>query len=63
MSTGMRVFLLKVTKCDAYIFMADRWKPENPIEGKYILLPLKIKDDKLVELEWKEKWNLSIFYN
>ena len=43
--------------------MADRWKPENPIEGKYILLPLKIKDDKLVELEWKEKWDLSIFNN
>ena len=48
---------------DAYIFMADRWKPENPIEGKYIWLPLKIKDDKLVELEWKEKWDLSIFNN
>ena len=48
---------------DAYIFMADRWKPENPIEGKYIWLPLKIKDDKLVELEWKENWDLSIFNN
>ena len=46
---------------DAYIFMADRWKPENPIEGKYIWLPLKIKNNKLVELEWKEKWDLSIF--
>ena len=41
--------------------MADRWKPENPIEGKYIWLPLKVKDNKLVELEWKEKWDLSIF--
>ena len=41
--------------------MADRWKPENPIEGKYIWLPLKIKNNKLVELEWKVKWDLSIF--
>ena len=41
--------------------MADRWKPENPTEGKYIWLPLKIQDEKLVELEWKENWDLSIF--
>ena len=36
---------------DAYIFMADRWKPENPIEGKYIWLPLK--DNKRTRMERK----------
>ena len=46
---------------DAFIFMADRWKPENPIEGTYVWLPIKIKNDKLIELEWKEKWDLSVF--
>ena len=46
---------------DAFIFMADRWKPDNPIEGTYVWLPLKVKDNKLVELEWKDKWDLSIF--
>ena len=48
-------------KKDAFIFMADRWKPENPIEGKYVWLPIKITDDKLVELEWTDQWNLDIF--
>ena len=41
--------------------MADRWKPSNPIEGKYIWLPLNISDNNSIKLEWKEKWDLSIF--
>ena len=45
---------------DAFIFMADRWNPENPIEGKYIWLPIEIADDK-VEVLWKDKWNLNFF--
>ena len=48
-------------KKDAFIFMADRWKPENPIEGTYVWLPIKIKDDRLVDLEWHDRWNLDIF--
>ena len=47
-------------KKDAFIFMADRWTPNNPIDGKYIWLPIRFKHNKLI-LEWKEKWDLSIF--
>ncbi len=54
-------FILPIQgKKDAFIFLADRWTPENPIEGKYIWLPIQFIDDKVV-LEWMEKWNLSVF--
>ena len=48
-------------KKDAFIFMADRWTPENPIDGKYIWLPVKFTDDKIV-LEWKDEWDLNFFF-
>ncbi len=52
-------FILPVLgKTDAFIFMADRWTPENPVDGKYIWLPLKISDNRIV-LEWKDEWNLD----
>lgn len=47
-------------KKDAFIFMADRWTPQNPIDGKYIWLPIKLSDNKLT-LEWQEKWDLAVF--
>ena len=45
---------------NAYIFMADRWTPENPIEGKYIWLPIEIKENR-IEISWRDKWNLDFF--
>ncbi len=45
---------------DAFILIADRWNPKNPIDGKYIWLPIKITDKK-VEISWREKWDLSVF--
>lgn len=47
-------------KKEHFIFMADRWKPENPIEGSYVWLPLQFDNGKPV-LKWFEKWNLSAF--
>ena len=47
-------------KKDAFIFMADRWTPENPIDGKYIWLPLRFSDDRIL-LEWKDDWDLNDF--
>ena len=39
-------YILKVSNTkDDYIFMADRWNPTNPIEGKYIWLPLNFSDN------------------
>lgn len=43
-----------------FIFMADRWKPDNPIDGSYIWLPITITDEKPI-LKWFDKWNLTDF--
>ncbi len=54
-------FILPVQgKKDAFIFMADRWTPENPIDGKYIWLPLRFSNDRMV-LEWIDEWDLNDF--
>ena len=47
-------------KKDAYIFMADRWRPKNAIDGRYIWLPIQW-DNGVPYLQWRDNWNLGIF--
>lgn len=47
-------------KEDEFIFMADRWRPENPIDGSYLWLPIEFEGKKPV-LRWKDSWDLSYF--
>jgi hypothetical protein len=49
-------------KKDAYIYMGDRWTPENAIDGRYIWLPIQFEDNKPV-LRWLDEWDLSVFKN
>ncbi|SFZ94068.1 Glycosyl hydrolases family 43 [Flaviramulus basaltis] len=44
----------------AFIFMADRWTPTNPIDGTYVWLPIEINQGKPV-IKWYEKWDLNFF--
>lgn len=54
-------FILPIQgKKEQFIFMADRWKPDNPIDGTYVWLPIKFNKEKPV-LEWFDKWNLEVF--
>jgi len=54
-------FILPVAgRTDAYIFMADRWRPKNAIDGRYVWLPVLFKDDRPF-LEWKNQWDLEVF--
>ena len=54
-------FILQVRgEKEAYIFMADRWRPRNPIDGRYVWLPLEFENDKPV-LRWQDNWDLSYF--
>ncbi|MBC3539141.1 glycoside hydrolase family 43 protein [Rufibacter sediminis] len=47
-------------KKNAFIFMADRWRPKNPIDGRYVWLPLLFEDEKPI-LRWQDAWDLSVF--
>jgi hypothetical protein len=49
-----------VGRKDAYIYLGDRWRPKNAIDGRYIWLPLQFKND-VPFLEWHQRWDLSFF--
>jgi beta-xylosidase len=43
-----------------FIYMGDRWRPKNPIDGRYVWLPIEWERDKPV-LRWRDEWDLSVF--
>jgi len=47
-------------KPDAFIFMADRWRPQNAIDGRYIWLPIEWEAGKPI-IRWHDEWKLSDF--
>jgi len=54
-------FIFKIEgKKDAYILMADRWRPRKPSDGRYIWVPI-IFENNLPVLKWYDNWNLEIF--
>ncbi len=54
-------FVLPVQgKEDAFIFMGDRWRPKNAIDGRYVWLPVEFEEGKPV-LKWHEEWSLNVF--
>ena len=55
---GQSTYILKVEgKKDAYIFMADIWRPKHPSDARYIWLPITFKADGMPVVEWKDNWN------
>lgn len=38
-----------------FIYMGDRWTPENAIDGRYIWLPIRFEDEQPV-IEWHDRW-------
>jgi hypothetical protein len=52
-------FILPVAgRDDAYIFVADRWRPENAIDGRYIWLPIEFQHD-APTIRWRDRWDLT----
>jgi hypothetical protein len=49
-----------VGKKDAFIFVGDRWNTANPIDGRYIWLPIQFVEGRPV-LTWKDRWDLQFF--
>lgn len=55
-------FVLPVQgKPGAFIFLADRWRPDNAIDGRYVWLPVRFAADGRPYLEWMDSWDLSFF--
>lgn len=54
-------FLLPVVgKKSAFIAMFDQWCPENPIDGRYVWLPVTFQGSDMI-IRWHDAWDLSIF--
>jgi beta-xylosidase len=45
-------------KKQAYVFMADRWKPGDLKDSRYIWLPVSFRED-IPKVEWSDAWNLG----
>lgn len=45
----------------AFIFMADRWRPANAIDGRYVWLPVRFDGNGKPFLAWLDQWDLGIF--
>ncbi|HSI08546.1 MAG TPA: glycoside hydrolase family 43 protein [Rariglobus sp.] len=47
-------------KPGAFIFVADRWRPANASDGRYVWLPIRFRHGVPV-IEWNAEWDLGIF--
>jgi hypothetical protein len=60
--SSQSTFILPVQgKENAFIFMADRWTPDNAMDGRYIWLPIQFNESGIPYLEWMNEWNLDFF--
>jgi hypothetical protein len=54
-------FILPVQgRRDAFIFMADRWRPQNAIDGRYVWLPIEFRHG-VPMIAWHDEWDLNFF--
>lgn len=59
---GQSTYILKVEgKPNAFIFMADIWRPKHPIDARYIWLPIDFEKDVPV-ITWREVWNSATYW-
>ena len=50
-------YILKLPGKDRYVYMGDRWNPENPVDGRYIWLPVEFEDG-VFRIRWQDRWRL-----
>jgi hypothetical protein len=43
---------------DAFIFVADRWRPADAIDGRYVWLPIEFQHG-VPTIRWRERWSLE----
>jgi len=47
-------------RAEAFIFMADRWNPQDAIDGRYVWLPIEFHHG-VPMFGWHDRWELSFF--
>jgi hypothetical protein len=45
---------------NAFIFMADRWNPQNLADSRYVWLPFSLRRGK-PQIAWHDTWDLAVF--
>ncbi len=45
---------------DAFVYMGDRWNPENAIDGRYVWLPVKFDENRFF-IVWNASWKKDLF--
>ena len=48
-------------KNDTYIYLGDRWRPKDAIDGRYIWLPIEFNDQDVPFIRWHDRWDLGFF--
>lgn len=50
-------FVLPVPgKPGSFVYLGDRWNPQNLADARYIWLPFEIKPDGAFEIRWRDSW-------
>jgi len=54
-------FILPVQgRPDAFIYMGDRWRPDDAIDGRYVWLPIEFQHG-VPTISWHDQWDLGVF--
>ncbi len=43
---------------DRYVYLGDRWCPDNAIDGRYVWLPVEFRPDGSFSIRWHDRWSL-----
>ena len=56
-------FVLPITgrSPGGFIYMGDRWKPQDLADSRYVWLPFQFDSNGSFQLTWHEAWDLSVF--
>ncbi|GHT52812.1 beta-glucanase [Bacteroidia bacterium] len=51
-------YIFPVQGTNKFIYMGDRWTPQNAIDGRYIWLPVEFTNEKFT-LQWQNEWQIK----
>ncbi|AYD48251.1 glycoside hydrolase family 43 protein [Arachidicoccus soli] len=58
---GQPAFILPVpNKKNCFIYVGDKWNPQNLKDSRYQFLPIEITDGN-ISIPWRDEWSLSYF--